>query len=156
MRSPSREQSEIRTRAWQPANGLLPDRFSHGVHANSESAHARTLIQYKSERQVLPGLRVQVKASHRITSHRIASHRIVSYRHNPWGHRRITPPFLPFTCLHIRLLEGRKSFQFSLAVCLVAGRFPFSRASTLWRLSKSAVWCLKCQLCRPAGEHPPH
>ena len=115
---------------------LLPGRFSHGVHANSERALTHT--QYKSERQVPRG--VQVNASHRITSHRIASHRIVSYRHSPWGHRRVTPLFLPFTMFTYKVARRRKSFQFSLAVCLVAGRFPRSRTSTPRRFSKSAVF----------------
>lgn len=95
IHSSPREQSEIRREVASETVCFL-DRFSHGVRANSESAHACTLKQYKRQRQ--PGFeRVQVKASHRITSHRIASHRIVSYRHSPWGHRRVTPPFLPFT-----------------------------------------------------------
>jgi len=146
MRSPSREQSES---GCEPASETVcfrvcfPRRFSHGVHANSESARARTHARTYNARASVKCCPVEseCRSSHRITSHRIASHRIATTPGPSPSHA----PFLPFTCLHIRLLEGENpSNSVSLFVWSPVGsphrRFgAFQSQPYLWSFEMSAL-----------------
>jgi hypothetical protein len=101
------------------------------AHMNARKSNIRVSVKYRERR-----------STHRIASHRIESHHIASYRiaTAPGAIAESRPLFLPFTMFTYKVARRRKSFQFSLAVCLVTGRFPRSRASTPRRFSKSAVF----------------